>query len=170
MALNELIENLYTNNYLLKLNDRWQPIIDATSTWNVAPLILQRHFFSHAVQPFLTRKAKVCVIISDALRYEVGEELLSRIRQEDRYRGEGRASGRCAEQIPASRRGAFPGLRLKRIQLLDEVPAPLVPLRVHGLPPGFSNSASNAWPFSVSRYFWRRLVGFSGLVMARRSP
>ncbi len=85
MALNELIENLYTNNYLLKLNDRWQPIIDATSTWNVAPLILQRHFFSHAVQPFLTRKAKVCVIISDALRYEVGEELLSRIRQEDRY-------------------------------------------------------------------------------------
>jgi hypothetical protein len=37
------------------------------------------------VRPFLKKDTKVCVIISDALRYEVGDELLSLIRQEDRY-------------------------------------------------------------------------------------
>lgn len=30
--------------------------------------------------------------------------------------------------------------------------------------PSFSNRSSNLRPFSVSRYFWRRLVGFSGIV------
>lgn len=35
--------------------------------------------------PFLNRKTKVCVLISDAFRYEIGEELQSLIRQEDRF-------------------------------------------------------------------------------------
>jgi uncharacterized protein (TIGR02687 family) len=37
------------------------------------------------VQPYLERKGKVCVVISDAFRYEVGEELQSLIRREDRF-------------------------------------------------------------------------------------
>lgn len=35
---------------------------------------------------------------------------------------------------------------------------------LHSRPPFFSNRSSNLRPFSVSRYFWRRLVGFSGMV------
>ena len=40
------------------------------------------------MRPFLRKDNKVCVIISDAMRYEIGDELLSLIRQEDRYRAE----------------------------------------------------------------------------------
>lgn len=84
-ALYTLIDNLYSNNYLLTLNDRWQILVDNASTWDSSPFPSQRQFFNRSVKPFLERNAKVCVIISDALRYEVGEELLSLVRQEDRY-------------------------------------------------------------------------------------
>ena len=84
-SLTEQIENLYSNNYLLKLNDRWQVHVDSTNQWKAPPVLLQKEFFNRCVQSFLNKDNKVCVIISDALRYEVGDELLSLIRQEDRF-------------------------------------------------------------------------------------
>ena len=86
--LNTLVENLYTNNYLNKLNDGWQRYVDEATEWQAEPIILQRDFFARCVKPFLDRKNKVCVLISDAFRYEVGEELQSLIRQEDRFDAE----------------------------------------------------------------------------------
>ncbi|MCG7872375.1 MAG: BREX-1 system phosphatase PglZ type A [Candidatus Thiodiazotropha lotti] len=83
--LTEQIENLYSNNYLLKLNDRWQVYVDAANRWYVPSVLLQNEFFNRCVQPFLNKDKKVYVIISDALRYEIGDELLSLIRQEDRF-------------------------------------------------------------------------------------
>ena len=83
--LTEQIENLYSNNYLLKLNDRWQAHVDSAARWDAPPVLLQKHFFNRCVQPFLNKEKKVYVIISDALRYEIGDELLSLIRQEDRF-------------------------------------------------------------------------------------
>jgi len=83
--LTENVENLYCNNYLLKLNDRWQVFVDSTDKWNASPIPLQKNFFDRYVAPFLKKDKKVYVIISDALRYEIGEEFLSLIRQEDRY-------------------------------------------------------------------------------------
>ena len=79
------IENLYTNNYLLKLSDRWQTFIDAAPKWEAIPIPSQRNFYERWVLPFLNRDNKICVIISDAMRYEIGDEFLSLIRQEDRY-------------------------------------------------------------------------------------
>lgn len=79
------VENLYGNNYLSRLNDRWQQHVDAAQQWEAAAVVLQRNFFSRYVQPFVERRTKVCVLISDAFRYEVGEELQSLIRQEDRF-------------------------------------------------------------------------------------
>ena len=84
-TLTDQIENLYSNNYLLKVNDRWQSFVDTVPKWAAAPIPLQRDFFAHWVKPFLEKGNKVYVIISDALRYEIGDELLSLIRQEDRY-------------------------------------------------------------------------------------
>ena len=84
-GLTEQIENLYTNNYLLKLNNRWQEIVDTTKFWDAPPIPLQRNFYNKWVRPFLEKDNKVYVIISDAFRYEIGEELLTLIRQEDRY-------------------------------------------------------------------------------------
>ena len=87
-ALARQVENLYSNAYLLKVNDRWQAHIEAVSNWNLPALPSQRQFFERWVRPFLNKGGKVCVVISDALRYEIGDEWLTRIRQEDRYSAE----------------------------------------------------------------------------------
>jgi uncharacterized protein (TIGR02687 family) len=86
--LNTQMENLYSNSFLLKLNNNWQVFVDSATQWEAEPVILQRQFFNHWVKPFVERKGKVCVIISDAFRYEIGEELQSLMRQEDRFDGE----------------------------------------------------------------------------------
>lgn len=87
-ALSQQMENLYTNSYLSQLNVRWQRFVDACQHWEAAPVVSQANFFDRFVQPYLERKGKVCVLISDAFRYEVGEELQSLIRREDRFDAE----------------------------------------------------------------------------------
>jgi uncharacterized protein (TIGR02687 family) len=59
--------------------------VDRCSQWEAASVPLQRQFFERYVLPFLNNRKKVYVIISDALRYEIGEELVGRVRREDRY-------------------------------------------------------------------------------------
>lgn len=86
--LTDQMENLYSNNYLLKLGDNFQVFVDSAAHWEAAPVRGQKDFFESWVRPFLRKDNKVCVIISDAMRYEIGEELLTRIRQEDRYSAE----------------------------------------------------------------------------------
>jgi len=83
--LTEKIESLYTNRYLLPLNNAWQAHVDEMSAWNVPDVIPQARFFTKWVKPYLDKNNKICVIISDAFRYEAGEEMVGRIRQEDRY-------------------------------------------------------------------------------------
>jgi len=87
-ALSDKVENLYSNNYLLTVNNNWQNHIDQCGSWNKTNIEFQKHFFRRQVSPFLNDKKKVFVIISDALRYEIGHELHSRIRQEDRFDAE----------------------------------------------------------------------------------
>ncbi len=87
-ALADQIENLYSNNYLPKLGNCFQVFVDSASKWDASPIRKQRDFFEHRVRPFLRKDNKVCVIISDAMRYEIGDELLTLIRQEDRYSAE----------------------------------------------------------------------------------
>ncbi|PJE79253.1 hypothetical protein CI610_01783 [invertebrate metagenome] len=87
-ALTKQVENLYSNNYLLPVNNQWQALVDKTSHWKAATVLNQRNFFEKKVQPFLEKDKKVCVIISDALRYEISHELQSLIRQEDRFSAE----------------------------------------------------------------------------------
>ncbi len=84
-SLVEKVEALYSNNYLLPLNNHWQQVVDACPTWDAPATISQRRFFEQWVQPVLQNKKKIYVVISDALRYEVGDEFLSQVRHEDRY-------------------------------------------------------------------------------------
>jgi len=83
--LNEKVENQYVNNFLLKVNDNWQKVVDQCSRWDTADFDLQSKFYDKYIVPFINNKKKVFVIISDALRFEAGEEFLGMIRQEDRY-------------------------------------------------------------------------------------
>lgn len=86
--LSEQVENLYSNNYLLKLGDGFQVHVDAAPRWEAYPVVQQKSFFEHWVRPYLRKDKRICVIISDAMRYEIGDELLGLIRQEDRYSAE----------------------------------------------------------------------------------
>ncbi|RZN34383.1 BREX-1 system phosphatase PglZ type A [Bradyrhizobium sp. Leo121] len=86
--LSEQVENHYVNSYLLRLNDAWQAHVDAAETWSAPPIPSQRSFYREHVGEFRRRDQKICVIISDALRYEIAEELLGRIRSLDRYEAE----------------------------------------------------------------------------------
>ena len=86
--LTEKVENLYSNRYLLTLNNRWQQFVDEAAQWPVAGAVPQARFFETWVRPFLKKGQKVFVIISDALRFEIGEELMRMVRQEDRYEAE----------------------------------------------------------------------------------
>ena len=83
--LAERVENLYSNSFLMPLNDAWQRAIDAEPAWKVDDAVSQRRFYEKHVAPIRNRGAKVIVIISDALRYEIGEELLRLIRKVDRF-------------------------------------------------------------------------------------
>ena len=87
-SLTEQIENLYTNRYLLPLNNEWQAQVDAMQQWHVPEVTPQTYFFMQWVKPFLSNKKKVFVIISDAFRFEAGEEMVSCIRKEDRFQAE----------------------------------------------------------------------------------
>lgn len=84
-SLAEQVENLYNNNFLLKLNDTWQQAVDAADRWDAPPVVPQTTFFEQYVRPFLHDNKKVAVIISDAMRYEIAAELLERVEAEDRY-------------------------------------------------------------------------------------
>ncbi len=84
-SLYEQVENRYENDFLLKVNDIWQQQIDALESWHGEPVIHQRDFFKTFIQPLRQKGVKAVVIISDALRYEIGQELLSLILERDRF-------------------------------------------------------------------------------------
>lgn len=68
-----------------RVNEAWQAHVDGAESWSAAPIPAQRGFYREHVGEFRRRDQKICVIISDALRYEIAEELLGRIRSLDRY-------------------------------------------------------------------------------------
>ncbi|QIG07336.1 BREX-1 system phosphatase PglZ type A [Proteus sp. ZN5] len=85
-TLTKQIENLYINSYVQPLTNAWQTHVDAMTAWKVTNVEPQNRFFKKYVErQYLAKKKKVCVIISDAFRFEAGDEMVSRIRQEDRF-------------------------------------------------------------------------------------
>jgi len=84
-ALSAKVEHLYTDIFVPGLNASWQRVVDQTSSWRSSRLVEQRRFFEAHVAPIRKRKAKVVVIISDALRFEAGEEFYRRIRTLPRF-------------------------------------------------------------------------------------
>lgn len=85
LELQAKIERLYTNNFLLKLSDRWQQALGDASQLASLGLRQQRHFWRDAIQPYLERDNRIFVIISDALRYESGAALTDRLMQVSRF-------------------------------------------------------------------------------------
>ena len=72
--LRELVENIYTNEYLGKLLPKWNDGLKEQDALTVIPL--QRDFFRKYVR---SNKERTVVIISDGMRFEVGCELYKRM-------------------------------------------------------------------------------------------
>jgi uncharacterized protein (TIGR02687 family) len=84
--LREQVEKRYTNTFVYELGNAWQQKVDEADAWTSSVLRSQTSFYADYVEPLVRDgDKKAVVIISDALRYEVADELGSRIRQEDRF-------------------------------------------------------------------------------------
>ena len=79
------IENHYNNSYLMPLNHAWSDAIERTGKWEASPYQLQSNFFNHYIKPVVDKDNKICVIISDGMRYEVGDQLVSLINGIDKH-------------------------------------------------------------------------------------
>lgn len=86
--LYEAVENRYTNSFLLKLNDAWQDQVAGLTDWAIPGYAHQSAFYVEQAAEFRRRDQKVVVIVSDALRFEVAEECLRRIRALNRFDAE----------------------------------------------------------------------------------
>lgn len=73
-GLRTLIENIYTNEYLGKISPKWNEGIQEAGALQEMPL--QRNFYNRYLR---NAKERTVVIISDAMRYEVGQELFKRM-------------------------------------------------------------------------------------------
>ncbi len=73
----EQIERVYVQGFLEPLGAAWSDALEPLGAWQLAGVRGQQHFFGDHVYPLLNKndREKVFVVISDALRYEVADEL-----------------------------------------------------------------------------------------------
>ena len=91
--LDEAVESLYTNWYLYELGTAWDRLLDneqRLESWRLSGIASQYKFYEEAVKPRIAVKQtkRIFVIISDALRYEIAEELTVIINGEKRFKAE----------------------------------------------------------------------------------
>ncbi|MCI0766551.1 BREX-1 system phosphatase PglZ type A [Bacillus sp. TL12] len=82
--LKGMVENLYTHWYMGNLNSHWSQAVedDLTEKWLLPGVINQQEFYRQHVAPKVKKGERVFVIISDALRYEVGVEIAEKLNAE----------------------------------------------------------------------------------------
>ncbi|HGP3873435.1 TPA: BREX-1 system phosphatase PglZ type A [Klebsiella pneumoniae] len=92
-SLDDYIEALYSNWYLAELSRSWNKVLEAENRmqeWRMVGVPRQQNFYNEVVKPQFNNPQikRVFVIISDALRYEVAEELGNQINTEKRFTAE----------------------------------------------------------------------------------
>ena len=78
-SLRQLVENVYTNEYLNPLCVNWNK--ELVPAYNDIRIVKQINFFDRYISP---AKERTVVIISDALRYEVGYSLFRKFRADEK--------------------------------------------------------------------------------------
>ncbi|MGZ0713107.1 BREX-1 system phosphatase PglZ type A (plasmid) [Coraliomargarita sp. W4R53] len=85
-AVSKKVESTYVFDYLHTQGLSWQQRVDTLDKW---PQPIQRsasRFYTDHVRPVVSAgNRKLAVIISDAFRFEVADELRTRVRQADRF-------------------------------------------------------------------------------------
>jgi uncharacterized protein (TIGR02687 family) len=84
--LQRMIEYLYTNWFMSELNTNWSSSIqeEVKDEWAIDGVVKQQEFYRNYVDPKVRNGDRVFVIISDALRYDVGVEVADRLEVETR--------------------------------------------------------------------------------------
>ncbi|MFJ8513821.1 BREX-1 system phosphatase PglZ type A [Lysinibacillus xylanilyticus] len=82
--LKELVEHIYTNWFMGELSSHWSQAVksEMAEEWSLPGIQSQQSFYSSNVAPHIRKGERVFVIISDAMRYEVGIELAERLNSE----------------------------------------------------------------------------------------
>ncbi|HHQ4154487.1 BREX-1 system phosphatase PglZ type A [Clostridium perfringens] len=80
VKLKKLVDNIYVNWFLSELSTDWNYELtdEYLDNWRISGVLNQKDFYKNKVQSMLESGDKVFVIISDALRYEIGVELKER--------------------------------------------------------------------------------------------
>jgi len=77
--LRDLVENIYTNEYLSKVIPKWNSTVVSEDMLTILPL--QRNFYDQYIH---SSKDRIVVIISDAMRYEVGRSLFLKLQDDEK--------------------------------------------------------------------------------------
>lgn len=82
--LRAMVENLYTNWFMGDLSSHWSQAVesDLKDDWVLPGITNQQHFYRQYVAPKVQKGERIFVIISDALRYEVGVEIAEKLNAE----------------------------------------------------------------------------------------
>ena len=77
IELNEMIEKIYTNWYLETIGNKWSNVVEQSliKDFSIKNVLKQESFYENYIQRFVSNNERVYVIISDALRYEVADEV-----------------------------------------------------------------------------------------------
>ena len=87
-GLGNKINDIYTNWFLYEINSQWENLI-SPEKWSINRIYNQYEFFRQFPEKHMgKKKSTVFVIISDALRFEVAEELACKINQKYRQAAE----------------------------------------------------------------------------------
>lgn len=80
------VENTYTHWYLNELSVKWSGVVERELLDNYSSVAVsqQKNFYHDYIASFIRNEERVFVIISDALRYEAGQELLNLLNKEIR--------------------------------------------------------------------------------------
>ena len=84
--LAEKVENTYAHWYLNEISIKWSQAVEKEmlDDYSLAGVRQQKNFYRDFVSSFIRDDERIFVIISDALRYEAGQELLNLINKEIR--------------------------------------------------------------------------------------
>ena len=88
-ALSDKVESSYVTNFLIPLGEKWTAFAKEMleNGWRTEGGIQrQRIFYHYNIKNLQIKGNKAVVLISDALRYEIGDELVSEINSQQRYK------------------------------------------------------------------------------------
>ena len=88
-ALSDKVESVYVNNFLIPLGEKWTPFAGEMlkKGWKTEGNIRRQSiFYNYDIKAHQIKGNKAVVLISDAMRYEIGEELVSEINSQQRYK------------------------------------------------------------------------------------